>query len=84
MKTYSIAYVGNHLIAVVPDSDDVAAAVEEVAAQARIELDEYTVESGLILTNDEPEDADKIRWTERRLPKLHDEDGIYYDYAVKL
>jgi hypothetical protein len=50
-QTYTIAYVGNVFLAVVPDGEDIDAAVGAVEDHAGEEFPDYRVEEGCILTN---------------------------------
>lgn len=91
MKTYTIAYRGL-LYACVPDGDDAALERELRDADsernddsdvAPINRDTVTVETGLILTDEEPEDEGRIVWRGHDLGWLTDEDGTAYEYAIR-
>ena len=83
MKTYTIAYSGL-LYACVPDGDETALKVEiaeqrKQAEQADVTFGPVTIERGLILTNDEPENPRRIVWC----GWLADENGTAYEYAIR-
>jgi hypothetical protein len=80
-KTYTIATAHEMMIAIVPDGQDIAAAVAHEAEEARVTFEQYEVITGLTLT-DEPLPADRIVVYGGKMGHLTDEDGIGYLYAV--
>lgn len=91
MTTYTIAYC-ELLYACVPDGDDEALERElRDAGEQRsgddgvepIRLDTVSIETGLILTDDKPDDASRIVWRGQDLGWLTDEHGKSYDYAIR-
>jgi hypothetical protein len=86
MTTYTIAY-GQVLYACAPDGDKEKLELElqEAEKQARIELnrDGLILVSGLILTNDRPDNERRIVWQGHDLGWLTDENGNSYEYAIR-
>jgi hypothetical protein len=87
MITYTIAY-GALLYACAPDGNETALEAEiatqrEQAAAAGVTLGPITFERGLILTDEEPEDEDRIVWRGHDLGWLTDEHGNSYEYAIR-
>lgn len=64
MTTYTIAFTGDMLIATVPDGANIDAAVREYEAEVGGDcvISDYETEEGLTLTDDEPDDRDRIIW----------------------
>jgi hypothetical protein len=86
MTTYTIAY-GPVLYACVPDGNEAALEREllEAEEQARIEIDRdgIVIDTGLILTDERPEDYRRIVWQGHDLGWLTDENGTSYEYAIR-
>jgi hypothetical protein len=81
VKTYTLAFRGPLLIAVVPDGGNVAAAV--VAEEKRLgqPLAGYQTKSGLILTDAIPQGG-TVFWTGHSMGWIRDETGRAWRYAV--
>lgn len=86
MTTYTIAY-DEILYACVPDGDDAALERElcEAEEQGRIEIDRdaVSIESGLMLTDEPPDDECLIAWQGHDAGWLSDESGTTYEYAIR-
>jgi hypothetical protein len=87
MTTYTIAYT-ELLLACAPDGDDTAieaAIAEHIESCEAIDEEpgDVSIECGLILTDEEPEDEDRIVWRGHDLGSLTDENGKSYDYAIR-
>jgi hypothetical protein len=86
--TYTVAFdKGGVLLAVVPDGQDIAVAVQAEAENANLEvnLDDVSVETGLVLTND-PDliGAGDVIYSGTEFGWLNDENGAAYEHAVRL
>lgn len=87
MTTYTIAYLlgdnASVLLAIVPDGQDVEAAVAAESEKINEDLSDYETESGLILTDDEPENASQIVWSGHSYGWISDETGRIFQYIVR-
>jgi len=93
MTTYTIATTVpasdglSMLLATVPDSGDIATPAERLIAEQWRGEDgaiEYEITTGLTLTDEEPEDEDRIVWRGHDLGWLIDETGRTWEYAVRV
>lgn len=91
MTTYTIAYRGL-LYACVRDGDETTLDAELRDADSQrnedvsvepINRDTVTIKTGLILTNEEPEDEARIVWRGHDIGWLTDINGTPYEYAVR-
>lgn len=84
VEKYTIAYTDGMLLACVPDSADIyAAIVSAVPEMAGHEHDDDVhIESGLVLTDDEPADC-RYRAGGSAFPMLESADGSQYRYAAR-
>jgi hypothetical protein len=82
--TYTIAFTPEMLIAIVPDGEDIEAAVAAYGRDAGETFHDYDIETGLCLTDD-PEDRSSIVFTSIHgsCGFLTASDGATYDYAVR-
>ena len=81
MKTYTLAYRGPLLIAVVPDGSDVKAAVAVEEKRLGQSLAGYETRDGLVLVDSVPTGA-TVFWRGHGLGWLRDETGRAWRYAV--
>jgi hypothetical protein len=83
MTTYTIAY-NEMLLAIVPDGQDIDAAIAEEAEILGEEPCCYRIETGLTLTDERPEDESRIAWQGNHCTGwLVDEHKRVFDYAVR-
>ncbi len=89
MTTYTIAYLkpnqsgDSMLLAVVPDCKDAVGEARFYLRTAYLDPDqEIITESGLILTDEEPDDLSRIRWSGQGLGFITDEAGNVFQYAI--
>lgn len=87
--TYTIAVMTSTgmLLACIPDSGDIEAAVRNVEAEASttFDRDDLTIESGLTLTDsDDCADTGEVLYSGSAMGFLSDEAGATYKYAVRL
>jgi hypothetical protein len=82
--TYTLAIGGDMLLATVPDGGDIEGAVarEMQMAGARSIPDHETI-TGCILTDDEPEDADRIVWHSGNAGWIADETDRVWRFAIR-
>lgn len=92
MTTYTIAMTkpasdsSSLLLAIVPDGADIDGAAQKEIADNRLDANgpvEYVTVPGLTLTDDEPEDEDRIVWKGHSCGWLIDEMGRTYEFAVR-
>lgn len=85
MTTYTIATLKSTglLIACEPDGADMEAAIsaEEATASVEFDRDDITIESGLILTDDDS--TGEVRYSGFDMGRLTDESGVEFRYAVR-
>jgi hypothetical protein len=82
VKTYTLAFRGPLLVAVVPDGGNVAAAVAVEEKRLGQSPARYQAKSGLILTDAIPQGATVVFWTRHGMGWLRDETGRAWRYAV--
>jgi hypothetical protein len=84
---YTIAYIGNILIATVPDDADIKAAVEaeskKVGGEDPIKFEDCEIERGLTLTHDADDGEVIFASPGGECGCIGDVDGNLYDYAVR-
>ena len=83
-KTYTIATMGDIVIATVPDGGDIYAAVADEAERADIEIDfrDLDVTEGVTLTDEEIDGDQTVFRTGPHTGYLMDEQGRPYALAV--
>lgn len=86
MTTYTIAYAGDALLAVVPDNEDIEAAILAVEEHTGEEFPDRTVVSGCTLTDD-PTPDDHVVFASPSgacgwLTVREDDADVSYDYAI--
>lgn len=79
---YTIAYVGDVLLAVVPDGADIRAAIADEERRANETFHDVEIESGLTLTNDRDDGKIIFSSPNGRCGQISDATGKRYDYAV--
>lgn len=81
---YTIVY-SDALLLCVPDGTDLQAALNKLGDQINEDLDlaDYHVEDGLILTDEEPEDRDRIAWRGHSMGCVGDINDRTYEYAIR-
>ncbi len=88
MTTYTIAYINDLLLAVVPDETDIRAAVQkEIDTNNLAPIEDYEIKSGLLLTNDRPTRGEGTIIFASKSGScgwITDQEGLTFDYAVKL
>ncbi len=75
------------LLATVPDGDNIdAAAADEIATGGLDEHGpcEYEITTGLVLTDDEPEDDTRVIWSGHSCGLLIDETGRTWEFALRV
>jgi hypothetical protein len=85
--TYTIAYAGDALIAVVPDGDDLLAVIHAVEDHTGEDIDTFIRAEGCRLTND-PAPADTIIFASPNgccgwITVREGDADVSYDYAVQ-
>lgn len=82
--TYTVAYLPEVLLAIIPDGHDIEAALAEEEEQAgeKFDRDEVVIESGLVLT-DEPENTDNVIWRGHSAGWITDENDDAFGYIVR-
>jgi len=81
--TYTLVFAGDFLIATVVDGGDIETAVAEESKNAGCELTVTHTEEGCTLTNDKPDDEDRIVWNDTARGWPFDEAGKDYLFAIR-
>lgn len=79
---YTLAFIGDWLVACVPSGHDISKATREECDRAAIDWQEPDVITGVHLTDD-PRDTDEVVYSGSRMGWLTDDSGRSYRYAVK-
>lgn len=84
--TYTLAIGGDMLLATVVDGGDITDQLEEFEAPEggpRFKAGDYEVITGCILTDDKPEDADRIVWHSGNCGWICDTSGRNWRFAIR-
>ena len=83
MTTYTLAFSDDLLIATVATGADIDTAIRAEEERAGETFENIRIINGVTLTDEEPDDLDRIIYSGSDFGWLTDESGRTYEYAIK-